>query len=217
METIPPERSPSATLLHPAALAALLTAFALAGAALVQGDRSLILSVAMCVAVIAAFLAAPVTRSYLSRVALPARIILAAMIGLMLAGQFADQPRRTFPFSVFHMFGSVHRDAGRGSVTIYELQGVGRDGTRVSINPDRLFPTLGLGTMRMGTRLRSLIDAAAPATEGCSPARRHARGNRQRLAAARVRSLAPHRGRPQIRANPHQSARRGHLRGRLDS
>lgn len=139
---------------------------ALAGSGFLHGNRSLRLSVVMFAIVMAGFLATPPVRAWLPRIDRLSRLILSAMIAFMLAGQFADESRRTFPFSVYSMFGSIHRDTGRGVVLIYEMHGVTPEGSRVSINAEKLFPTLGLGAMRLSCTLQELTVHAQPGTEG---------------------------------------------------
>ena len=92
----------------------------------------------------------PVWAHYLAGLDAGRRLLLVAMVGAIFAGHYAHQDLKTFPFVRWAMF---TESSPKSVVKTEELQATLADGSRVQLNPERLFPSLGVGTHRLSVAI----------------------------------------------------------------
>ncbi len=112
----------------------------------------------LCVAAIAtAICANPIFRQWFRDLSSKSQLSLIGLIALIVAGHFARSSNVTFPFVTWDMYTEV---ATPSTLNRVELEGVTEDGESISINPSRLFPSLGFGTLRIHNLLHSICTRA---------------------------------------------------------
>jgi hypothetical protein len=143
--------------------------FALAGAHLASSGRwSVALEGVATVGILMILVSLRPFQAFYRRMPAKHRLAFAFLIGLMLCGHFAERGRQTFPFVPWRMFAS--KPSGE-TIEHIRIDGITDDGTRITINPERLFPSLGLGTSRLYLKLSSLTKAALNTVENPAVAR----------------------------------------------
>jgi hypothetical protein len=91
----------------------------------------LVVNGAVYVAVMAAFLWTRQIRSYASRLPWPHRWFLGGFLGVVLIGQIVYDPRLTYPFVAWAMYG---RAESADTVVFYRYEGRERSGNRVQLD-----------------------------------------------------------------------------------
>jgi hypothetical protein len=113
---------------------------------------------ALIAAVLAPLALHPGIRLTLSALGRPARLALAAMLALALAGQLA-LGARSFPFTSWHMYASLPH----GDATVYEYDAVLRGGRRVPLVPGRFLGPESAD--RLMEALRRQVERGGPSME----------------------------------------------------
>lgn len=106
-------------------------------------------------------------RTHLGALARPHRAILAGLFAAVLAGHFASDPRATFPFSSWAMYG---RPESPDMLVFYRSEGIDTSQTRVPIDEARLFPAIGASSI--ATKVRNLAAQALAQPDRGGAARR---------------------------------------------
>ena len=94
-------------------------------------------------------LAYPPARRFLRSLPTGWAATLAALVALMVVGELLGRNRATFPFPAWDMYGQPPSVP----LTHYRLVGVTAAGEEIVLNSGRLYPSLGLGTHRIGNLL----------------------------------------------------------------
>jgi len=127
------------------------------GATLNLQNRRTALEVLLDVMVISGLTAVPVWARYVTGLNPVRRLFLMIMVGLLFLGQFAHRDLRLFPFINWAMYsGGTPGDA----VTHERIFAILDDDSRILINPERLFPSLGMGTHRLANAISQRLNQA---------------------------------------------------------
>ena len=103
-------------------------------------------------------------RAQLGALPRPHRAILAGLFAAVLAGHFAQDPRGTFPFSAWSMYG---RPESADVLVFYRSEGIDTSQTRVAIDEARLFPAIGASPL--ATKVRNLATQALAQPDRAGP------------------------------------------------
>jgi len=106
-------------------------------------------------------------RAQLGALPRPQRAILAGLFAAVLAGHFASDPRATFPFSPWAMYG---RPESADVLVFYRSEGIDTSEARVAIDEARLFPAIGASSM--ATKVRNLATQALALRDRAGPGSR---------------------------------------------
>jgi hypothetical protein len=98
-------------------------------------------------------------RSHIGALRRPHRALLAIFFALILAGHFANDPRATFPFSAWSMYG---RPESPDTLQFYRSEGIDSSRRRVVIDEADLFPPIGGSAIASKVKRLAAQALAAP-------------------------------------------------------
>jgi hypothetical protein len=125
------------------------------------------LEAAIYLAVFFLILSRHAVRNHLDALPRSHRVVLASLFTAVLAGHFAHDPRATFPFSEWSMYG---RPESPDTLVFYHSEGIDTGQTRITIDEAALFPAIGASSVASKTRALA-TEALAQHRPGDAPQR----------------------------------------------
>ncbi len=129
--------------------------FGTAFAALVfQVGWGLFVEIVLLMVILVAFASSEALPKFFRSMPRVHRFVFAALFVLMTFGQLLRNSYDTFPFVAWQMYGKLYGDSN--VVGFYLIEGITQDDERIEINAERLYPSLGYGSIRMANKLLEL-------------------------------------------------------------
>lgn len=100
-------------------------------------------------------------RSWLGTLPRKLQLFFASLALFMLVGHFGRSSAQSFPFVFWGMYTETVRDSNLYHIV---LEGKTVGGERVPINPSKLYPSLGFGSLRINNRLHEIGRKASEST-----------------------------------------------------